>query len=118
MSERDRRLLLEDMLACLKKILRYTQGHNYESFVSDEKTTDAVIRNFEIIGEAAGRIDEDYRAQHPDVAWHRLRGFRNRLIHAYFGVDYEIVWDIIENNIESLVQRLEELISQEISPDQ
>jgi uncharacterized protein with HEPN domain len=58
------------------------------------KTIDAVIRNFEIIGEAANRLPEIFKDQHPDIDWHRIRGFRNRIVHDYMGIDYEIVWEI------------------------
>ncbi len=113
MSERDQKLLLEDMLESAVKIRRYTAGLTYDTFIMDEKTVDAVVRNFEIIGEAANRLDQTYRAQHPEFKWNRLRGFRNRLIHEYFGIDYEIVWDIIENNIQQVAEQLEKLLSQE-----
>ncbi len=111
MSKRDLILLLEDMLDSASKIKAYTKNLDYESFVSDEKTVDAVIRNFEIIGEAANRIDPDYRNLNPDIEWKRIRGFRNRIVHNYFGIDYEIVWDIIENYLFELIKWLEVLIS-------
>ena len=101
------------MLKSAVKIRRYTAGMTYDTFITDEKTVDAVVRNFEIIGEAANRLDPAYREQHPEFKWNRIRGFRNRLIHEYFGIDYEIVWDIIENNIRQVVEQLEKLFSQE-----
>lgn len=110
MSKRDHLLLIEDMLEACKKIGRYTQGHNLDSFSNDEKTIDAVIRNFEIIGEAANRIDEKFRSQHPEIEWNRLRGFRNRIVHEYFGIDIEIVWSIIQNYLTELTNWLEETI--------
>ena len=99
MSDRDTKLLLEDMLDSALKIRHYTEGLEYESFIADDKTIDAVIRNFEIIGEAANRIDSDYKTCFPEVEWKRLRGFRNRIIHDYFGIDYEIVWNIIKEDM-------------------
>jgi len=62
--------------------------------------------NFEIIGEAANRIDPSFRNQHPDIEWKRIRGFRNRIVHDYFGIDYEIVWDIIEFYLDELIENL------------
>ncbi|MEQ8476118.1 DUF86 domain-containing protein [Fulvivirga sp.] len=112
MSKRDHLLLLMDMKDAADKILRYVEGLNYDSFVNDEKTTDAVIRNFEIIGEAANRLNPDFKTNTPEIAWNRLRGFRNRIVHDYFGIDYEIVWSIIENDIAELVHQLDILISQ------
>lgn len=64
------------------------------------------MRNFEIIGEAANRIDPSFRNQHPDIEWKRIRGFRNRIVHDYFGIDYEIVWDIIEFYLDELIENL------------
>jgi len=110
MSKRDTSLLLEDMLESSNKIKRYTSNLTYNSFVNDEKTIDAVVRNFEIIGEAANRIDPDFRANNPELEWKRIRGFRNRIVHDYFGIDYEIVWEIIENNLDELIEWLKTII--------
>lgn len=110
MSKRDQKLLLEDMLESANRIKRYTKGLNFETFISDNKTVDAVTRNFEIIGEAANRMDPDYKTQNPELEWNRIRGFRNRIIHDYFGIDYEIVWAIIEQDLANLIEWLEVLI--------
>jgi len=95
MSKRGHTLLLEDIKEAGEKILRYVQGMNYDDFANDDKTIDAVTRNFEIIGEAANRLDAAFRTNNPHIEWDRIRGFRNRIVHEYFGVDYEIVWAII-----------------------
>jgi len=113
MSKRDNILLLQDMLESSKKILNYTIGFDHDKFLSDEKTTDAVVRNFEIIGEAANRIDPDFKLDNPQIDWRKLRGFRNRIVHDYFGIDYNIVWSIVENDIDELFFQLEKLISSE-----
>jgi uncharacterized protein with HEPN domain len=63
----------------------------FEDFISDDKTTDAVVRNFEIIGEATRRVPENFKADHPEIEWRGMTGSRNRIIHEYFGVNYEIV---------------------------
>lgn len=97
MSKRDTTLLLDDMLQSAHKIKKYTEGLDYNQFVSDDKTIDAVVRNFEIIGEAANRIDSDFRDSNPEIEWKRIRGFRNRIVHDYFGIDHEIVWSIVES---------------------
>jgi len=110
MFKRDLKLLLEDMLESALKIKRYTAKHDFESFINDEKTIDAVVRNFEIIGEAANRINPDFRSTKPEIEWKRIRGFRNRIVHDYFGIDYEIVWTIVEHDIEELISQLQELI--------
>ena len=111
MSKRDQILLLEDMLDSALKIRRYTNNLDFDAFLKDEKTIDAVVRNFEIIGEAANRIDPDYRTNNPEVEWGRIRGFRNRIVHDYFGIDYEIVWEIVRNNLSELIEWLEVLIN-------
>ena len=113
MSKRDLILLLEDMLDSALKIKSYAKGLNYDSFLKDEKTIDAVIRNFEIIGEAANRIDPDFRVNNPEIEWQRMRGFWNRIVHDYFGIDYEIVWSIIENNLITLIDGVESIIDKE-----
>jgi len=102
MSKRDPKLLLDDILEAIEKIQRYTNGISIEDFFEDSKTQDAVIRNFEIIGEAANRLPEEFKHQHSAIDWFRIIGFRNRIVHDYMGVDYEIVWTIIQNDIDKL----------------
>jgi uncharacterized protein with HEPN domain len=112
MSKRDTNLLLEDMLDSAKKIKEYTLGYSFEDFSNDDKTSDAVIRNFEILGEAASRIDPDFRIAHPQIEWKRIRGFRNRIVHNYFGIDFQIVWTIIEENLDELIDQLNDLLKE------
>lgn len=102
MSKRDPKLLLSDILTSVEKIKSYTQGHTFKSFIEDSKTLDAVIRNFEIIGEAANRLPEDFKDSHEGINWFRIRGFRNRIVHDYMGIDFQIVWTIIEKDIDKL----------------
>jgi uncharacterized protein with HEPN domain len=97
MSERNSELLLEDILEAAHKIINYIENYSYEQFVHDSKTTDAVIRNFEIIGEAANRLPENFKSKNDTIDWQRIRGFRNRIVHDYFGIDYSIVWEIIKD---------------------
>ena len=110
MSKRDTLLLLDDMLQSARKIKEYTKNLDYDSFILDNKTIDAVVRNFEIIGEAANRIDQDFRDSNPEIEWKRIRGFRNRIIHDYFGIDYEIVWSIIETYLDEMIDWLDTII--------
>jgi uncharacterized protein with HEPN domain len=98
------------MLLSAKKIKQYTDNIDFDSFLADDKTIDAVVRNFEIIGEAANRIDPDFRDNNPEIEWKRIRGFRNRIIHDYFGIDYEIVWEIIITYLDELIECLEIII--------
>ncbi len=99
------------MKEAAEKILKYTQGLSFEDFLADDKTIDAVVRNFEIIGEASLRIDEDFRLENPQIEWRKLRGFRNRIVHDYFGIDYEIVWSILTQELEELVFQLDQLLN-------
>ena len=109
MSKREPNLLLEDIIESIQKIKIYTSGLSLDDFLKDDKTIDAVIRNFEIIGEAANRIPDEIRDKFQLVNWHRIRGFRNRIVHDYMGIDYEIVWEIIEKDLEELKNRIQEI---------
>ena len=112
MSRREAKLLLNDILDSIEKIRIYVDGYNFESFLADSKTCDAVIRNFEIIGEAANRLPDKIREQYPDINWFRIRGFRNRIVHDYMGIDYSIVWTIIENDLEVFVTGISKILSE------
>ncbi|WP_323755346.1 DUF86 domain-containing protein [Roseivirga sp.] len=109
MSKRDNSALIQDMLESAMKIIKYTEGLSFDQFGADDKTVDAVIRNFEIIGEAANRIEDDFKSLNPQIEWTKMRGFRNRIVHDYFGIDLEIVWSIIQDDIEELVHQLKQL---------
>jgi uncharacterized protein with HEPN domain len=109
MSKRQPSLLIEDIIDSGNKILAYTAGLTIEQFLEDDKTVDPVIRNFEIIGEAAGNLPEEFRLKHADIDWRRIKGFRNRIVHEYFGIDYEIVWKIKETFLHEMLQKLSEI---------
>ena len=109
MSKRIPQLLINDMLESCNKILQYTDGMTFEEFANDSKTIDAVIRNFEIIGEAANRLSEDFKDSHTQIDWHRIRGFRNRIVHDYMGIDFGIVWEIRNNYLFELINSLKAL---------
>lgn len=111
MSKRNSRLLLEDIFEACVKIFQYTAGMEYNDFINDEKTIDAVIRNFEIIGEAANRLPNEFILKHNSVVWRQIIGLRNRLIHAYFGVDYQILWKIINENLNEFKIQIETVLN-------
>lgn len=111
MSKRDARLLLEDILSSAGKIISYTYGLSFDEYMEDEKTIDAVIRNFEIIGEAAGRLPDDIKDAFATVDWHRLRGFRNRIVHDYMGVDHGIVWNIKTEFLPQMIEEIKQILS-------
>lgn len=109
MSERATQLLLEDMQESLQKIFKFTDGLSREAFMDDDLVVDAVLRNFEVMGEAASKLPDDFVAEHPDVEWHKIIGMRNRLIHGYFGVSTAIVWETIQHHLAILRDQLKVL---------
>jgi uncharacterized protein with HEPN domain len=110
MSKRTPQLLLEDIHESAEKILEYTRNMSFEDFSEDNKTVDAVIRNFEIIGEASNLLPDDLKDNYPEIDWHRIRGFRNRIVHDYFGVDLQIVWEIILDHIPGILSEIVKII--------
>ena len=110
MSDREPRLLIGDIIDAAEKIKEYTSDLSVENFISDSKTVDAVIRNFEIIGEAARRLPNKFKVSTSQIDWSRIIGFRNRIVHDYIGIDYNIVWRIVQNNIDDLINDLKELL--------
>jgi uncharacterized protein with HEPN domain len=106
MSRRPPRLLIADMLERIERISNYVAGFDREAFLRDSKTTDSVVRNLEVIGEAASRLPTTFRNRHPDIPWSRIVGLRNRVVHAYFDVDLELVWEIVHVELPELRVRL------------
>src|SRR6185312_8163705 len=96
MSERVTPLLLDDIQSAINIILEFTKGMTLEMYESDIKTRFAVERNFEIIGEAAARISEDFKMDHPEIEWRILKDFRNFISHEDFGINNESIWDTIQ----------------------
>nr|MBC7613247.1 DUF86 domain-containing protein [Pseudopedobacter sp.] len=110
MSERETKLLLEDILDSLTKIEIYTLGLSFEDYEADSKTKDAVERNFEIIGEASSRISDDYKLLYSEIEWRILKDFRNFIIHEYFGINNQIIWDTIQFRLPELKVSISKLI--------
>lgn len=107
---RDFKLCLLDILDSLETIATYVQGMSYADFSSDRKTRDAVIRNLEVIGEAAKGIPEEIRAGSSAVSWQRIAGLRDILIHQYFAVDLEIIWDIVTQKMPWLKDQVHSML--------
>lgn len=106
MSEREITLLLEDMITSVEYILDFTKGYSFAEYEADNKTKFAVERNFEIIGEASSRISEDFKTANPEIEWRVIKDFRNFIIHEYFGINNEIVWDTILLRLPELLNLL------------
>lgn len=108
---REWKFRFEDILAAAKRALAYTQGMDAKTFAQDQRTVDAVIRNLEIIGEAARHIPPEVQAKFPNLPWEEMRAMRNLLIHEYFGVDLWIIWQTTQEDLPSLVQQIQHALS-------
>ncbi len=114
MSKRDVTLLLDDILAAIEKIDRYVAGLDREQFLNDEKSIDAVVRNLEIIGEATRQLPDEFITQHTHIPWQQMAGLRNRIVHEYFGLDLDIVWEIIQRHLPPLRQQILPLLKRAV----
>ena len=109
MSKRSDEDLIEDLLICLSKIAQYVHGLSYDDFVNDQKTQDAIIRNLEIIGEASKKLSPDIKEKHTNIPWKMIAGTRDRLIHGYFGVNIDVVWDIVTIDLPVLKREINKI---------
>ena len=101
---RDELMYLQDIAQSCEKIMRFTADFTQQDLAGDEKTYDAVIRNLEIVGEAAKHISEQLRKQLPDVDWRKASGLRDIIAHAYFGIDDDVLWDVVQNKVPQLAK--------------
>jgi uncharacterized protein with HEPN domain len=101
------------MLVNARRAIQFVDGMNYEKFAKDDKTVYAVIRAVEIIGEAAANIPENIRSKYPDIPWREVKGMRNKLVHNYFGINMEVVWQTICDDLPMLIAALENILKQE-----
>lgn len=100
------------MVNSINKIFKYTEGYSFSTLLSDEKTLDAVVRNFEIIGEAANNVPIHIKEKYPEVPWQQMYGLRNYASHEYFGLDLSILWEIINRNLPKDKENLEKIIAE------
>ncbi len=111
--DRDPLLYLEDISLSMKRIGEYIAGLDFQHFKWDYKTVDAVVRNFEIIGEACKNIPSSIKDKYTSIPWEEMYRFRNRISHEYFGIDYEILWDIANNYLPKNYTDILEVIKNE-----
>lgn len=106
MPSRSWQFRIDDIIEAINKIERYIHGIDFAAWQNDEKTVDAVIRNLEVIGEAASHLPTEVQEQYADVPWGMMKGIRNILAHEYFGIDLEIVWKTLKEDLPILKKRL------------
>lgn len=109
---REHELYLRDILHAVERVLGYTRGLRREDLERDPQALDAVLFNLMVVGEAVKRIPDEVREQHPEVAWRQIGRFRDVVVHHYFSLDLDIVWDIIETKLEPLAEQVRRLLEQ------
>jgi len=109
---RNYKIYLKDILKSMESIEKFVENMIFEEFRGDDKTTSAVIRKFEIIGEATKKIPQEIRKKYPKIPWKEMAGMRDRLIHFYFGIDYKLVWETIKKKIPEVKQQIEKILKE------
>ncbi len=109
MAGREWRFYLDDMVRFARKAMAYTDGLDRDMFIRNELVFDAVLRNLELIGEAASHVPSEVREAHPDIPWRMIVATRNRLIHAYLGIDSDTIWNLVDEHLPDLVSGLEKM---------
>lgn len=113
-ENRTYRMYLEDMNLAMERIAEYIHGYSFIQFKHDYKTVDAVIRNFEVIGEASKKIPKEFKNNHTEIPWNEMYLLRNKVSHEYFGIDYEIIWDVASNYLPENKKQIEFLLKSKI----
>ena len=109
------KLFIEDMRQAIEKITKYIGDLSFENFVKDGKTIDAVVRNLEIIGEASKNVPEWFKSKYPTILWREIMGMRNKIAHEYFGIDYEVIWEIVKKDLPELEPKIKEIMQREFT---
>ncbi len=110
MSEHGAKLYLADIENALGKIETYTRDLSFANFAANQQVIDAVVRNFEVIGEAARNIPSKVTLSHPEIPWEKMIGMRNKVIHEYFGVDEEIIWKTIQEDLPKFRKQIAKIL--------
>ena len=110
--KRGYKLFIKDTISAMESIEKFVRDTNLDELMHDDKTSSAVVRKFEIIGEATKHIPDWFKEKHPEIVWKRMAGMRDRLIHAYFGIDYKLVWGAIKSEIPDLKSKLQEILAE------
>jgi len=113
MSKREDVDLIKDIKEAIRRISSYIKMMNHDAFFEDTKTQDAVVRNLEIIGEAIKNISVELKDRYPNLQWKELAGLRDKLIHHYFGVNYDIVWHVVKNELTDILYQLDGIVTAE-----
>ena len=109
---REYRLLLSDILQAAQDIQNFTQGKSREAFIADEKTKSAVLYKFAVMGEATKLLPDQVREQYPDIPWRSIAGLRDKVIHGYIGVDYELLWETIDKKNPLVITGLRRILNE------
>jgi uncharacterized protein with HEPN domain len=112
MPKRGNREFISDIKEATERIKKYTTSMSYEMFLQDTKTQDAVVRNIEIIGEAAKNLSSDFRKKYAHLDWGKIAGMRDKIIHFYFGVKWDIVWAVIKDKIPALSKQINSILNE------
>ena len=113
MSKRPINLLLNDIRQAIDRIEQYIKNLSFDAFSDDQKSVDAVVRNLEIIGEAASRLPDEFKEKYSEIEWYKVVGLRHRIVHEYFGIDLEIIWQILQKDLPELRQKITRIIGDE-----
>jgi len=112
MSNRTDLDYLKDILEAATRAVDYCSELQYDAFLKDTKTQDAVVRNLEIVGEAVKNLSQETRNREPSIPWKNISGMRDRLIHDYFGVNWDVVWSVVKEDLRDIMRRIENMLSE------
>jgi len=110
MKKRELGDYIQDIIESVEEVEEFTAGMTFNDFAEDKKTINAVVRSLEVIGEAAKKIPDNLRENHPQIPWKRMTGMRDKLIHEYFGIDLEIVWKVVENELPPIKPQIHKIM--------